>query len=734
MSLLLALAAAGQSAPAAAARIRQFAGPITDWLILGPFENPERTGASDRGAFDVDYLLPIGGEAKARISADTTVRISGVDYAAQRAKVSGMTLDFSQYYPRTDHKLVYAYAELNAPADQDAVIFLGSDDGAKVIVNGANVFETLPFPGRAVVARQDRIQVKLHKGLNTLLVKVENNTGAWGLAVEAFGGKDAAKLEAEYQREVNLRSFQDQEIGPAGTWPGYTFIPEYGGTPKIVWRDVDRVRELAGDIPLTVRWFDRDLNEVKEPKAPGRYGAVVEGKTKSGQTIRRALTFFCSSPEMFPDGDWSIDVPQLAQPVAPGAWEARKALYADTAGTLFRESVTRSETGANLLAALTEAKPNGGPGGVTESPEVLGDDYQLALKLKVLGLSDKVHPLAPPAKMAGAPAPTLHAGSPAEAGVKPEAKERIDALCRQWAEDSGEPFAILVARHGVIITHAAFGKAPDGTPVTLDYRKDVASITKAVSGMLFSQFVDQGFVAIDDPIGKVLPGFPTTGSQALTFRHLFTHTSGLEGHGNWGGIHNPYLENVVLNGLDALHPGEAHKYNGMGYDLAGKAMEMMTGKSIVRLFHEQLFRPMGIGDVPMADLAYGARLTAYQLGALGQCLANHGRYGDKRYCSEATFEQMLPKQLSQWYPKLDIEWGMGLVWYRETKAGAPTNSKDPKDLILGEHVIGHGSASSCILRVDLDNDLVIAQIRATAGPKYDVYLPQFLTAIGESLL
>ncbi|HEY3265565.1 MAG TPA: hypothetical protein VGM37_01465, partial [Armatimonadota bacterium] len=77
---------------------------------------------------------------------------------------------------------------------------------------------------------------------------------------------------------------------------------------------------------------------------------------------------------------------------------------------------------------------------------------------------------------------------------------------------------------------------------------------------------------------------------------------------------------------------------------------------------------------------------------------------------------------------------MGLVWYRETKAGAPTNSKDPKDLILGEHVIGHGSASSCILRVDLDNDLVIAQIRATAGPKYDVYLPQFLTAIGESLL
>jgi hypothetical protein len=36
--------------------------------------------------------------------------------------------------------------------------------------------------------------------------------------------------------------------------------------------------------------------------------------------------------------------------------------------------------------------------------------------------------------------------------MKPDVKEKIDAICRKWAEDSGEPFTILVARHGVIVT------------------------------------------------------------------------------------------------------------------------------------------------------------------------------------------------------------------------------------------------------------------------------------------
>jgi len=329
----------------------------------------------------------------------------------------------------------------------------------------------------------------------------------------------------------------------------------------------------------------------------------------------------------------------------------------------------------------------------------------------------------------------LHAGTAAEAGVKPDAKEKIDAACRKWAEDSGEPLTVLVARNDVIVTHEAFGTTSDGAPLGLDFRNEVASITKTLTGMLFSRFVDQGLVGIDDPVGKYLPGFPTKGKRALTFRHLFTHTSGLQGHGNWGGIHNAYLDNVILNGLPALRPGETHVYNGMGYDLAGKAMETIAGKSVARLMNDDLFVPLGLRDVPpVADLAYGARLTAYDVGVLAQWLANRGSYGDKQFISEETFEKLLPEPLSKYWPAIGVDWGIGVVPYTERRAEASSTSKDPADLLLGERVIGHGSATSCVLRVALDKNLVVVMVRRAAGPRYDEHLKEFLAAVTDSMV
>jgi len=702
----------------------------SDWVILGPFPNPERAeGAKDRGAFDVDYLRSLGGEAKARIKPDTVVLTSSdeartIRVEAKAIQMTSPALNFREHYPDSDHKLAYAYAEIESPKDQEALFLVGSDDGIKVWVNGKLVHDNLVQ--RGAVARQDRFQAKLHKGTNAVLCKVENGLGDWALILEAYAGKDADDILAEIQASENARAFQREEIDRIGS--GYVFWTGWLGAPGFDWKRPDRVRELEGDIPLTTRWFDASLNEVKTPDKPGRYMALLEGKMKDGTPVRRAVTTYCDPPEGIGlDATAKVTMPYPGKPFDPTAWAEHEKQFSSDADRILRDAIVETERGAMFVAAVYEAKATGIPATVTESAEVLADDHQLALKLKILGVADKTKPLAAP-KHLDKPVPVIHEGTLAEAGMKPDAKEKIDAVCAKWAEDSGEPFTILVARHGVIVTEAAFG------PVGLDYRTDVMSITKAVSGMLFSQFLDQGYCKLDDPIGKVVPGFPTKGQLALTYRHLFTHTSGLEGHGEWGGIHNPWLDNVILDGLETLHPGRQHVYNGMGYDLAAKAMEYMTGKSIVRLFHDGLFRPMGINDVPLADLAYGANLTARELGILGQFLANHGSYGDKQFITEETFQSLLPTDLSKYYPPVKVNWGIGLTWMPEHRPGAPFMSLDPKDLILGPRTVGHGSASSCILRADLDHDLVIAQIRKTAGPKYEEYAQQFFTTIANEML
>lgn len=709
----------------------ELSGPVTEWIIIGPFDNPERDkDSSDHGAFDVDYLKPIGGETRARIQPGT--RVGGAE--AKRVKLTGRVLDFKAHYPDSDNKLAYAYTEFVMPSDAEVFFFLGSDDGAKVWVNGKSTFEVLIPGGRALAERQDNFTAKLRKGTNSILVKVENGAGDWALALEAFSGEAARKVEAEIKLERTLRAFQYQEITTAYEWPGYVFWMDYGGVPpRFIWRDVESVRELMGEMPLTVRWFDSDLNEVKQPDKPGRYAAYIESKMPDSTPVRRAVTVFSAPRDLDPWTDPTLDVPYIGKPVDPKVWKERAGIVGRSAGSLYRQAMRTTQSGAIFLAAMCEAKPGGPPCTITESPEVINDDFQLALKLKLLKLDGKTRPLAPPRDRSANPAPVLREGTPEQAEVSADAKEKIDAVCREWAEESGEPFSVLVARHGVIVTHAAFGKDSDGAPLTTDFRYELASITKAISGMLFSRFIDQGYVTLDEPIGKRLPGFPVKGPKTLTYRHLFTHTSGLAGHGEWGGLHNPHLENVILNGLGYLCPGEKHMYNGMGYDLAGKAMEVMTGTSIIRLFHEGLYRPMGIPDVPMSDMAYSAEMTSLELGMIGQWLANRGSYGNKEFISEETFRKLLPEPLGKYYPGIEQEWGIGLTPYYETKEGAPAGSRDPKDLILSEHVVGHGSATSCILRVDLDNDLVIAQVRRTSGPKYGEYLTKFLQAVADSL-
>ncbi len=112
------------------------------------------------------------------------------------------------------------------------------------------------------------------------------------------------------------------------------------------------------------------------------------------------------------------------------------------------------------------------------------------------------------------------------AGMRPDAKTKIDEVCRAWAEDTGEPFVTLVARRGVIVTREAFGRDPGGQAINRDYRCWVASITKTVTALLFSQFVDQNLLGLDDSLSVAFPDYPKNDPHVPTFRQCFNHTSG----------------------------------------------------------------------------------------------------------------------------------------------------------------------------------------------------------------
>jgi len=369
------------------------------------------------------------------------------------------------------------------------------------------------------------------------------------------------------------------------------------------------------------------------------------------------------------------------------------------------------------------------------TPVIHEQDYHLALKRKLLKIENKWPELRMPKMIKDKPAMVLHKGSEKEAGVQAETRDRIRKICHEWALKSGEPFSMLIARRGKIILHEAFGVGPNGK-VTLKTATEIASVTKLLTGVMFAQFVDQSLIGIDDPVGKYLPDFPVTGDKTVTLRQCFTHTTGLWGHEEWGGLHDPWMDNKITNILNELPVGKKHEYNGMGYNLAGKVMEIVSGKSIFRLFRENFFDPLGLDNsILEEDLGFSCHTTAGDLAVIGQLLLNKGSYGDIRLFSPETFDKLLPESLNKYYPDIhNTEWGIGITWMRQSHPDAGKNGKPEDFTILSKNVIGHGSATSAILRIDLDNELVISQTRRRAGPFYEQYLEQLLMAIDEGLV
>ena len=163
-------------------------------------------------------------------------------------------------------------------------------------------------------------------------------------------------------------------------------------------------------------------------------------------------------------------------------------------------------------------------------------------------------------------------------------------------------------------------------------------------------------------------------------------------------------------------------------------MEIVSGKSIFRLFRESLFDPLGMNNTyNEEDLAYGTQSTAYDLALVGQMVLNQGSYGNIDFFSAETFDQLLPKPLNQWYPMIEQDWGIGLTWmqtYRsEEHADHPQGS-----VILSPNIIGHGSATSSVLQVDLDNEIVITQSRRNGGKDFNKYFEKLLLILEDHLL
>jgi CubicO group peptidase (beta-lactamase class C family) len=214
---------------------------------------------------------------------------------------------------------------------------------------------------------------------------------------------------------------------------------------------------------------------------------------------------------------------------------------------------------------------------------------------------------AAPANLDQSPSPRPATASGVD-GTSPDQARRsrqIDALMEAFITPETPGGAVLVIRDGQILHQAAYGMADleQQIPLTPASIFHLGSVGKQFTAMAVMLLAEEGHLAYDDPIGSYLPELAQFG-DALTIRHLLTHTSGLPDYDDDAALMDAVLEQTeepenrhVLAALATMDepqfaPGDAFSYSNTGYDMLGSLVEAVAGQPLGVFLEQRIFGPL----------------------------------------------------------------------------------------------------------------------------------------------
>jgi len=227
--------------------------------------------------------------------------------------------------------------------------------------------------------------------------------------------------------------------------------------------------------------------------------------------------------------------------------------------------------------------------------------------------------------------PALPTARPEDIGLSAPALARLARVLEQRVAAGHIPGAVaLVARHGKVAFHQAFGRLDPATdtPMPPDAIFRIYSMTKPIVSVAAMMLWEHGRFLLFDPIAKYLPEFAeprvavisgddmgwTDADNPITVQDLLRHTSGLtyEFRGATP-LHRAYAEARVarlrqtnaeqaatLASLPLLHqPGTQWEYS-RSTDVLGRLVEIWSGQTLGAFIAENIAAPLGMTDAAFA--------------------------------------------------------------------------------------------------------------------------------------
>lgn len=332
---------------------------------------------------------------------------------------------------------------------------------------------------------------------------------------------------------------------------------------------------------------------------------------------------------------------------------------------------------------------------------------------------------------------------------------RIDGLVNEYIKNNWLTGAVsIIIKDNQVVQYKGYGYADVASkkPMKTDAIFRIMSQTKAITSVGIMILYEQGKLLLDQPISDFIPEFknpvvldkfneadttyttvPAKGE--ITFRHLLTHTSGLDytdiGSSKVQAIYTKnripsglgYFDENLLERMKALgklpltfDPGTKWQY-GLNSDLLGCLIEVISGMNLEDFLRKNIFDPLGMKDTyfnvpaskadrlatvytqdslnriikwshefrridpdyPIMKKRYfsggaGLSSTAFDYAVFMQMLLNGGKYNGHQVLSKRTVEMMTSGQLA---PGLFGDDNMGLgfgITSERSAARGPRNT------------------------------------------------------------
>ncbi len=182
----------------------------------------------------------------------------------------------------------------------------------------------------------------------------------------------------------------------------------------------------------------------------------------------------------------------------------------------------------------------------------------------------------------------------------PARADAIDDIVRaEMARQHIPGLAIAVARNGRVVRETGYGLAnvEHGVRVTPRTRFQSASVGKTFTAAMVMKLVEDGRLALDEPVATYLPGTPA-GWSGMTLRHLLSHTSGLPAIDEAIDLRRDYSEQQLLESIFRLPllapPGTRWSYGNLGYEVLGVLISKVGGRFYGDQLRERLFEPAAL--------------------------------------------------------------------------------------------------------------------------------------------